>query len=496
MLFLNGEGVCMKILIKAAVVLGLMLLARGFVNAQGDNSGKAANASWDARLYNIRGKVYIQPAGGGKKWIPVTRGMPLMQGDRIGTGKSSKADVSLDDGGVVTVNQSSAVLLKSLKRKDASFMLNVGRILLKVPGLKKRLEKLQVRTPAAVAAVRGTEFAVSYDTITAESEVNVFDEGQVQVTSLDEDGDPVGEGVLLGPRHEVRVKKDMETLQPLELKDMKGWKSGFAETRGELSELKAGYRPIKEQERMDLRQDVLGAGSGVDSISGRGKAPQRTAEAAGGAQEKDTARNGAHAKNGQAADDRTGTEKGVKASGGKAGAAAAAGKKQDDDSDAVKGLSGNRGKSRRDAADDRLAKKGLGDGVKTKPGVSADTSLADKSSLLDSGSSTLASKKAESVASKLESRLAATGNSDLMSKDELRALVKAEMKDSPSDAVLNQRLTVAIAAKLAASQDTETLQSGSQIKSGFTPMTTINSSATNTKLTAPATSTKKKLVVQ
>jgi hypothetical protein len=510
----------MKKIIKAAAVLAIILSVSGLAGAQ-DGAKKPASGSWDARLYNIRGKVFIQPAGGGKKWIAVTRGMPLMQGDRIGTGKNSKVDVSLDDSGVVTVSESSAILLKDLRRKDASFLVNVGRIFLKIPGLKKRMEALQVRTPAAVAAVRGTEFGVSYDTITAESEVNVFDEGLVRVVSLDEDGDPVGDGVMLGPRHEVRVKKDMAALKPSEMSEVKARNPDMANARKGLLDLKKNYVPINEQDRLNMRQDAL-TGAGVDSISSSGRGPQKAGEAQdrGG-----QARNGergaksgqgeygpAGAENKRKAADSRGTAAASKAGSRSADEASTAGKKQDEDTGLDKSLGASRSKQKPGDDGDGIRKKGFekdgtGDDGKTRMTGVAESSLGDKTATINTLGNTATTKKVDTIVGSLQDRLAATGNSDLISRDELNTMVRSEMKDSPSQAVLNQRLTADLAARLSANQDSgmvqsgsqlqtgSQLQAGSQIQSGFTPMTNMNAAATKTNVAVPAANVTKKLVV-
>src|SRR6185369_6738368 len=71
--------------------------------------------------------------------------------------------------------------LEETKRSQTAFKLSAGTFLAKIQKLLAA-QSLVVKTPAAVAAVRGTEFGVEIDPANpGESHVGVFDEGKVEV---------------------------------------------------------------------------------------------------------------------------------------------------------------------------------------------------------------------------------------------------------------------------------------------------------------------------
>ena len=98
----------------------------------------------------IEGTVEIQSAGGGAA-RPVTGDTPpvLGPGDTLRTGKDGHADILLGEGGLLNLDSGSALIL-SEKGVEALY----GEI--RFWGRRK----LEVRTPAAVCAVRGTQFVV------------------------------------------------------------------------------------------------------------------------------------------------------------------------------------------------------------------------------------------------------------------------------------------------------------------------------------------------
>jgi len=241
---------------KLICALFVALLAAGQAAAAG-KSRPGSGGDWDASIYAYTGSVLVQPAGT-KRWANARKGFPLKAGDTVRTGKRSSADVSLDGRGIIAINASSEFGLRDLKRRDSSFVLRTGRFIMKITGLKQRMEKLSVRTPTAVAAVRGTEFAVTFDKNLAETLVNVFEEGEVLVSSLDENGNQVGESIVVIPRHEVRVRKEMEAMSLAQSPAQTYKDPGIFSVRKKLSTLDKEYRQPDKKEREEARAEALG----------------------------------------------------------------------------------------------------------------------------------------------------------------------------------------------------------------------------------------------
>lgn len=114
----------------------------------------AARADDGVSVLAVQGKVQVLR---GAKRFPAAVGQRLDYGDEVRTLKDSLAQVAFPDGATVLVKErSSFVLAGSPKKTVLSFA--IGEFLI---GLKRLLgpgETFRVRTPASVAAVRGTLF--------------------------------------------------------------------------------------------------------------------------------------------------------------------------------------------------------------------------------------------------------------------------------------------------------------------------------------------------
>jgi ferric-dicitrate binding protein FerR (iron transport regulator) len=113
---------------------------------EGNSSAKVAGF-----MPRIEGAVEIQSADGGAA-RPITGDTPpvLGPGDTLRTGMDGHADVLLNEGGLLSLDSGSALVLS----EAGAAALVKGEILCRM----KR--KFQVRTPEAVTSVRGTEFVV------------------------------------------------------------------------------------------------------------------------------------------------------------------------------------------------------------------------------------------------------------------------------------------------------------------------------------------------
>lgn len=110
----------------------------------------------DATLVKISGPVSIL-AGGGRRFFKASGGEQLLFGDTIRVGKGGIAQLALADRGAVLLRDETMLTLQGTSRRTR-LSFRVGEFLI---GLRKKLDKgesFKVRTPAAVAAVRGTLF--------------------------------------------------------------------------------------------------------------------------------------------------------------------------------------------------------------------------------------------------------------------------------------------------------------------------------------------------
>jgi hypothetical protein len=125
--------------------------------------------------------------GEGDRWVPLTTQKTLAVGDLIRTGTGGNARLLLDDGSSVVLASGGLLRLDQLERREERY-----RILLRLLGGQVRATaapiypsegRFEVETPTAVVSVHGTEFIVTYNTDTAETEV-ICVEGTVEVLGV------------------------------------------------------------------------------------------------------------------------------------------------------------------------------------------------------------------------------------------------------------------------------------------------------------------------
>jgi len=222
-----------------SLALALLLAAAAPVLAQAE--------SWDARLGAVSGDVTVVAADGSPE-VSGEDGMPLEEGDRVVVAEGGSAEVALDGGSLITVREKSDFKVEKTDKGDSSFFLQVGSLLAKIQ--KLGTHRLRVRTPTAVAAVRGTEFGVEVDG--NNSHVAVFDEGKVEVS-----GDKGGKPELLISNQETSVAQGQA---PLHAAQIKRFMVHRAQMRGQgrrLAAIKAKWKALPPDQRLEMRKKMM-----------------------------------------------------------------------------------------------------------------------------------------------------------------------------------------------------------------------------------------------
>ncbi|MBI4422289.1 MAG: FecR domain-containing protein [Elusimicrobia bacterium] len=110
-------------------------------------------------LGEASGNVQIRKAGAGS-WGGISGpGHVVQAGDEIKTGRGSRAVLVFDDGSKVEIGPNGSFTLEQAEDNSASMRFNLG--FMKAWVSKALSRRFQVRTPTAVASVRGTEFDVA-----------------------------------------------------------------------------------------------------------------------------------------------------------------------------------------------------------------------------------------------------------------------------------------------------------------------------------------------
>ncbi len=208
---------------------------------------RAQQERWDARLAAVSGDVTVIAADGSPE-VSGEAGLPLEEGDRVVVAEGASAEVALDGGSLITVREKSDFKIEKTEKADASFFLSVGSLLAKIQKLSG--QRLRVRTPAAVAAVRGTEFGIEVEG--ENSHVGVFDEGKVEVS-----GGVGGPPELLISNQETSVAKGHAPGHAAQLKRFIARRSQMRGQGRRLAAIRSKWKVLPPDRRREMRGKVM-----------------------------------------------------------------------------------------------------------------------------------------------------------------------------------------------------------------------------------------------
>lgn len=223
--------------------------------SSGNNYSQSQSQSWDARLKVVSGTVMVKTVDG-DEWSKITGEMPLDPNDVVKTAADGLAELYLDDKAAISVGRNTELEISSLEQEEAVLSINFGSLVAKVKHLLNTKNKFEVRTPSAVCAIRGTEFAVEYSQLGKESSVAVFDEGRVAVTQADDPSGRAGQEYLLEKNTEIVFNPAQKRFRPVPLSRMGKHRSALANMRKRLAALK-GWKPRSAAKRAELRDRAL-----------------------------------------------------------------------------------------------------------------------------------------------------------------------------------------------------------------------------------------------
>jgi hypothetical protein len=203
-----------------------------------------------AWLSSILGAVFVHLAGRpNDQVVAASDGAALAEGDTVLVGDGGAADLTLDGDSLVSISSGSELALTSLSRAETELGLTVGEISADIAKLAPD-ENLRVRTPAAVAAVRGTELLVAQDLPDGAARVGVVSEGRVEV-------DSGGKAVLLGPGQETSAQVGRAPEAPRPLSTLRARAETFLALRNRAAQARR-TKPVAEESRRAVREKLSG----------------------------------------------------------------------------------------------------------------------------------------------------------------------------------------------------------------------------------------------
>jgi ferric-dicitrate binding protein FerR (iron transport regulator) len=242
-------------------------------------AGSALADGTSGRLVEVNGKVWIQAPEASK--TIARAGITLAPGTKILTGPDGKAEISLEDGSIIVVQQNSSMVLSGIKRqkkKKTSILIFFGRIWNKVSSAVGGRAGYEVNTPIVVCGVRGTEFetAVADDgsvrVIVNEGTVNVKGDKKDKTVSKNQEIDADTDGV--GKIRSAKEKADWEKWQNEKRERMKtngrsimdNVKSRIMARKEKLEDLRARQKDIEEKRKLALKRAQNGDQDAIEEI--------------------------------------------------------------------------------------------------------------------------------------------------------------------------------------------------------------------------------------
>lgn len=190
-------------------------------------------AEWGAVITAFQNEVTVS-TGPAAAFMPAKKGMKCVVRSTVKTGRGATAELCFEDGTALKIEQNSQVVIKAA-RKTATLSeyfidLVKGRLLNNVfKGAGRNKSKFSVKTPTAVASVRGTVFVVD---ATEEKSVVAVYEGTVEAgqPGASDVSEPAG-GVAIPANSQSAVARDMPAAAPAPLEQE------FADYRRNVAEL-------------------------------------------------------------------------------------------------------------------------------------------------------------------------------------------------------------------------------------------------------------------
>lgn len=204
---------------------------------------------FSGELGEIKGTVEILKEGE-TEWVSVVSEMPVQLKDRLKTGNNSSCNMELDDGSVICIGENTEASVEMLEltadKHSSKISLWFGKILANIS--KSKNTKMEVHSPTAIVAVRGTEFAV--ESKGDETDVGVFD-GEVGVKNTE--GETIEE-VTVKSDEETSVRKGVRPRPPSRLVLMQKYKERNARLRKRTQELRERLKRLPPEKRAKARQ--------------------------------------------------------------------------------------------------------------------------------------------------------------------------------------------------------------------------------------------------
>ncbi|MCM2268275.1 MAG: FecR family protein [Elusimicrobiales bacterium] len=213
----------------------------------------------ESKILSMSGTVEARQTREGQ-WVPASENMEIAEGGAVRTGADGGAVILMPNKTKVWLKDTTSLELEQRQTLASRLALVFGKIKVRVPHLMRK-EKFEVRTPAAVCAVRGTEFTMG-TTEDGKMELQVlFGEVKLKFIVPPEKGRaefniPQGQGLSLEEKGQ--PAKPALLTKAVEREALENWNPGLKpEERGrELRQKENDRAQVKEFARVSNNTDA------------------------------------------------------------------------------------------------------------------------------------------------------------------------------------------------------------------------------------------------
>lgn len=187
---------------------------------------------------------------------------PLLVKDRVSTGKDSSLEIQMGDKNNLFITANSKITLhhptSDGKKKEVMIKLMAGSIRSKLDGLKDTDTVFSIRSPTAVAGVRGTDFVTAYNpALGSKAFALTVLEGSVEVAGIDAATQKATAGIQVKPAQRITVSdtgavQDVVKVTPEEMNQLK---QQFSVSTDEVKEEKKDDSQEEKKDKKDKEED-------------------------------------------------------------------------------------------------------------------------------------------------------------------------------------------------------------------------------------------------
>ena len=204
---------------------------------------------FSGEIGEIKGTVEILKEGE-TEWVPAVSEMPVQLKDRLKAAENSSCNLELDDGSIIFIGENTEASVEMLEltaeSHNSKISLWFGKIIANIA--KSKNTKMEVHSPTAIVAVRGTEFAV--ESKDKETNIGVFD-GEVGVKNTEGE---IIEEVTVKSAEETSVRKGVRPRPPSRLILMQKYKERNLRLRKRVAALRERLKRLPPEKRVKARQ--------------------------------------------------------------------------------------------------------------------------------------------------------------------------------------------------------------------------------------------------